>query len=153
MLALLLGACQPALNWREVRPAGFGVAAAFPCKPDVEQRQAGGLAQCEAGDRGFALSWAEAPDATQAGAALQAMTQALAAKLGAPLPAAAPLQVPGMTPLAEAAQYRLAGPRGVTRVAVFAYGARVYQALMTASSDDPAAWASFLAGLRVEAPR
>lgn len=153
MLALLVSACQPTLNWRELRPAGFGVAAAFPCKPDVEQRQASGLAQCETGDRGFALSWAEAPQATQAGAALKAMAQALAAKLGVSLPVAASLQVPGMTPLAEAAQYRLAGPRGVTRVAVFAHGARVYQALMTAPSDDADAWATFVAGLRVEMAR
>ena len=154
MLGLsLLTACQPALNWREVRPTGFGAAAAFPCKPEVEQRPAMGLAQCEAGGRGFALSWAEAPDATQAGAALRAMTQALAAKLGEPLPAPVPLQVPGMTPLAEAAQHRFATRGGVTRVAVFAYGGRVFQALMTAPSDDAAAWETFLAGLRIESGR
>jgi hypothetical protein len=127
--------------------------ASFPCKPDVEQRQASGLAQCEAGGRGFALSWADAPDATRAGAALKAMTQALSAKLGQSLPAAAPLQVSGMTPLPEAAQHRIAGRGGVTRVAVFAHGGRVYQALMTASADDVATWEIFLSGLRIEAAR
>jgi hypothetical protein len=34
-------------------------------------------------------------------------------------------------------------------VAVFSHGGRVYQALMTAVQDDPAAWDSFVAGLRV----
>ena len=148
MLALLT-ACQPALNWRETRPAGSGAAALFPCKPEVEQRPGMGLAQCEAGGMRFALSWADVPDPTQAGAALKAMTQALATKLGLPLPAVQSLQVPGMTPLPEAAQHRLAGPTGVTRAAMFAHGGRVYQALMTASRDDTAAWDAFLAGLRV----
>lgn len=150
---MLLAACQPALNWRETRPAGSGAVAAFPCKPDIDQRAGMGLAQCEAGGLGFALSWADAPDPTQAGAALKAMTQALAAKLGQPLPAAQAVVVPGMTPLPEAAQHRLAGGSGITRVAVFAMGGRVYQALMTARRDDPAAWDVFLAGLRVEPAR
>lgn len=146
---LLMAACQPALNWREIRPAGSGAVALFPCKPDVEQRGGMGLARCEAGGRGFALSWADTPDPTQAGAALKAMVQALAAKLGQPLPPLQPLQVPGMTPLPEAAQHRLGNASGTTRVAVFAHGGRVYQALMTAPQDDPAAWDSFVAGLRV----
>jgi hypothetical protein len=149
LVLMLLAACQPALNWREARPAGSGAAALFPCKPDVEQRHGMGLAQCEAGGRGFALSWADTPDATQAGAALKAMAQALAAKLGQPLPPPQPLQVPGMTPLPEAAQHRLRSAAGTTRVAVFSHGGRVYQALMTAAQDDPAAWDSFVAGLRV----
>jgi hypothetical protein len=152
LMLSLLAACQPALNWREVRPAQSDAVALFPCKPDVEQRPGMGLAQCEAAGLRFALSWADAPDApdaAQAGAALKAMAQALATKLGQPLPAAEALQVPGMTPLPEAAQYRLASAGSVTRLAVFSHGGRVYQALMTAPKDDPAAWDSFLGGLRV----
>ena len=156
----LLAACQPALNWREVRPAQSGAMALFPCKPEVEQRpaQAGqsamGLAQCEAGGGlRFALSWADTPDPTQAGPALKAMAEALAAKLNQPLAAVQPLQVPGMTPLPEAAQHHLTGTGGVAHVAVFAHGGRVYQALMTAPKDDPAAWDAFVAGLRIETAR
>ena len=66
MLAVL-PACQPALNWREVRPAGSGAVALFPCQPDVEQRPGMGLARCETGGKGFALSWADTPDASQSG--------------------------------------------------------------------------------------
>lgn len=149
----LLSACQPALNWREVRPAGFGAVALFPCKPEVEQRKDMGLAQCEAAGRRFAMSWADVPDPTQVGAALKAMPQALAAKLGQALPPASALQVPGMTPMPEAAEYRLAAAAGVTRVAVFAHGGRVYQALMTAERDDAAAWEGFRGGLAIEAAR
>ena len=159
LMLSLLSACQPALNWREARPAGAGVVALFPCKPETEQRPAQGqqgamgLAQCEAAGKRFALSWADAPDPTQAGAALKAMPQALAAKLGQALPAGEVLQVPGMTPLPEAAHYRIAGAGGVTRVAVFAHGGRVYQALMTAERDDAAAWESFRAGWTIETAR
>lgn len=152
MLALL-AACQPALNWREVRPAGSGAVALFPCKPEVDQRQGMGLAQCEAAGKRFALSWADLPDPTQLGPALQAMPLALATKLGQPLPPGQVLQVPGMTPLSEAQEHRLAAAGGVTRVAVFAHGGRVYQALMSAAEDDPAAWENFRAGLAVEAAR
>lgn len=148
-----LAACQPALNWRQVHPAGSGAVALFPCKPDVEQRQGMGLAQCETGGKGFALSWAEVPDATQVGAALKAMPQALATKLGRPLPPGQALQVAGMTPMPEASHYVLSSNGAVTHVAVFAHGTRVYQALMTAPQDDAAAWDSFRAGLAIEAAR
>jgi len=150
---LLLVACQPALNWREARPAGSGAVALFPCKPEIDQRQDKGLAQCEAAGKRFALSWADLPDPTQLSAALKAMPQSLATKLGQPLPPAQALQVPGMTPLPEAAEYRLAATAGVARVAVFAHGGRVYQAVMTADADDVAAWESFRAGLAIEAAR
>ena len=152
---MLLAACQPALNWREVRPAGSDAVTLFPCKPEVQQRAARagqgamGLAQCETAARRFSLSWADLPDPTQAGAALRAMSQALATKLALPLPPGEALQVPGMTPLPEAVQHRLAGAGGVTRLAVFAHGGRVYQALMSADTDDAAAWDNFLGGLRV----
>ncbi|RZL34871.1 MAG: hypothetical protein EOP35_16275 [Rubrivivax sp.] len=149
----LLSACQPALNWREVRPEGAGAAALFPCKPEVDQRGSMGLAQCEAAGRRFALSWADTPDPTRVGAALKAMPQALAEKLGRPLSPMQPLQVPGMTPLPEAGQHLLAGSGGIARVAVFAHGGRVFQALMTAPKDDAAAWETFASSLRVGAAR
>jgi len=151
----LLAACQPALNWRGARPAESGAVALFPCKPEVEQRPARagegamGLAHCEAAGLSFALSWADAPDPTQAGVALRAMTQALAAKLKQPLPSPQALQVAGMTPLPEAGQHRLAGEGGVARIAVFAHGGRVYQALMSGDHDDAVAWDAFVSGLKV----
>jgi hypothetical protein len=151
----LLAACQPALNWREARPTESGAVALFPCKPEVEQRPARagegamGLAHCEAAGLSFALSWADMRDPTEAGAALRAMPRALAAKLKQPLPLAQGLQVAGMTPLPEASQHRLEGSGGVTRVAVFAYGGRVYQALMSADHDDAPAWDAFVSGLKV----
>lgn len=153
MLGLLAVACQPSLNWREVRPAGGGVVALFPCKPEVEQRPGMGLAQCEAAGQRFALSWADVPDPTQAGPALKAMPAALAAKLGVALPAGQALQVPGMTPMGDAAEYRLASHDGSARVAVFSSGGRVFQALVTGAADNAAAWESFRGGLVLETAR
>jgi hypothetical protein len=152
MLALL-AACQPTLNWREARPAGSGAVALFPCKPVVDERQGMGLAQCEAAGKRFALSWADLSDPTQLSPALKAMPQALATKLGQQLPPGQAVQVSGMTPLPDAAEYRLAATSGVTRVAVFAHGGRVYQAVMTAEQDDKPTWESFRAGLAIEAAR
>ncbi|MFG6415836.1 hypothetical protein ACG02S_18235 [Roseateles sp. DC23W] len=160
LLVVCLSACQPTLNWREARPEGAGVAVLFPCKPDVEQRPARpgqgamGLARCEAGGLNFALSWADLPDPGKSPAALQAMPRALAAKLGQPLPAPQPLQVAGMTPLPDAGNYRIAGIEGgtgVTRVAVFAHGVRVYQVLMAGRQDDAATWDAWVSSLRVGA--
>lgn len=152
-MLVLLAACQPTLNWREARPAGSGAVALFPCKPVVDERQGMGLAQCEVAGKRFALSWADLPDPTQLSAALKAVPQALATKLGQPLPPAQALRVPGMTPVPDTAEYRLAATAGVTRVAVFAHGGRVYQALMTAQEDDKAAWESFRGGLAIGAAR
>jgi hypothetical protein len=149
----LLAACQPALNWREVRPEKSGVVAMFPCKPEVEQRPGMGLAQCEADGGRFSLSWADAPEASQAGPALKAMAAAVAAKLGQALPSPQRLVVAGMTPLPEAAQHRLAAAGSVTRVAVFSHGARVYQVMMSGPKDDGVAWDSLVGGLRIEAAR
>ena len=81
------------------------------------------------------------------------MPQALATKLGRPLPPGQALQVAGMTPMPEASHYVLSSNGAVTHVAVFAHGTRVYQALMTAPQDDAAAWDSFRAGLAIEAAR
>ena len=152
-MLMLLAACQPTLNWREARPAGSGAVALFPCKPEVDQRQGMGLAQCEAAGKRFALSWADLPDPTQLSPALKAMPLALATKLGQPLPPGLALQVPGMTPLPDAVEYRLPAATGVTYVGVFAHGGRVYQAVMSAPGDDKADWESFRAGLAVETAR
>jgi len=152
-MLMLLSACQPTLNWRESRPFGSGAVALFPCRPEVDQRPGMGLAQCEAAGKRFALSWADLPVPTQVSPALKAMAQALATKLGQPLPPGWALQVPGMTPLPEAAEYRLAATAAVTYIAVFAHGGRVYQAVMTAEQDDKTAWESFRAGLAVEVAR
>jgi hypothetical protein len=153
---VLAGACTPSLDWREVRPADAGLLTLFPCKPEVFSRPATaaeparmGLAQCKAGGLSFALSWAELPDPAQVTPALRQMREAVAVKLEARAEPAQPLQVPGMTPNAEALSQRLAGSQQA-QVAVFARGKVVYQALMLGPKRDDAAWESFVGALKLD---
>lgn len=84
--AVLLPACSPALNWREVRPADAdGLAGTFPCKPDHRQRRVRlvGLPEpvdlhvwsCEADGTTWALSHARLGDVLHVAPALRALAQ------------------------------------------------------------------------------
>lgn len=150
-LVLVLSACQPGLNWRQLRSSEAGLTISFPCKPDLELRGAAGmgLLQCEAAGARYSVAWADVADPAGVGPALLEMPRALAAKLKQPPPHGQALVVPGMTPHPEAASFRMAGSEGVVHLAVFAHGQRAYQVLRLGPSDDPAAWDSFVNGLRI----
>jgi hypothetical protein len=155
---LMLAACSPSLDWREVRPEGADLLAMFPCKPSVSAHPATpaepvtmGLAQCEAAGQSFALSWAEVDDPAQVTAALRQMRTSLSTKLAAPPSPTSPLQVPGMTPNPEAQQQLLKGSRQQASVAVFTRGRRVYQAVMLGPQANAAAWDAFIGSLRLGA--
>ena len=68
-LAVVLTACTPAFNWRDVSFDQAGVTALLPCKPDRGTRavQLGGqavqmsMAGCEAGGAMFTVSLVQAP--------------------------------------------------------------------------------------------
>jgi hypothetical protein len=74
--AILLIACTPAFNWRDVGFDGTPVAALLPCKPDRGERTvslAGAprqmvMAGCEAGGATFTVAVVTVQDAAQAGA-------------------------------------------------------------------------------------
>lgn len=146
--SLALSGCAPSLNWRELSPQGSDMVASFPCKPDQGERDGMGLAHCEAAGLIFSLSWAEAGEPARVDPALAEMPRAVAAKLGLSLPKRIAFQVPGMTPMQAAGQYRFEGGPGVIRLAVFSHGTRVYQAMLRSSRDDRPAWDAFIAGLR-----
>ncbi len=155
--ALAAGACSPALDWREVRPAGSGVLAMFPCKPQINTRPATpsepsamGLAECKAADLSFSLAWAELPDPQMVGPALLQMRQSMAAKLQASNGPTQALQVPGMTPSVEAQQQVLTAADQQARIAVFSRGLRVYQLVMLGKKGGGEAWDSFLASVKLE---
>ena len=159
-LLLLLAACAPRLDWREARPAGAGVLALFPCKPELERRELPappgaarlnmGLAACKAGGLSFSLAWAEMAEPAQVGPALAQMRDSLAQRLHARAAAAEPLRVPGMTPHPQALQQALTGEAQQARVAVFARGLQVYQAVMLGPRTDAEAWETFVTSLRLD---
>lgn len=132
-LLLMLTACAPSLNWREVRaPQGQGLVLMFPCKPEHRERQvavqglSGGsatmhLLSCQANGATWALSYLDAGTPERWRQAPQALSDALWANLSQG-PASGererqdlgPTTVPGMTPHAAAHTWRMRGQRPVS---------------------------------------
>jgi hypothetical protein len=153
---LMLAACSPGLDWRELRPQGADARVMFPCKPTTTAHPATpaepvtmGLAQCEAAGQNFALSWAEVDDPAQLTAALRQMRESLALKMSATPGEPRPVKVPGMTPNVEAQQQTLVGAHQRAQVAVFTRGQRVYQALMLGARPNAAAWDTFIGSVQL----
>lgn len=160
---LALGACSPALDWRESQLPEAGLIMAFPCRPDRHERalqlaeQAVKLSMqvCEAQDLVFAVSAAQVSEPAQVGPALLALRTAFAANLGdaraQPLSAA---PVPGATPQSAAGRWGLKGdgPDRVPRFAevqVFSRGTWVVQATVLSRAALPElASRPFFEGLR-----
>ncbi|MFY7864346.1 hypothetical protein [Roseateles sp.] len=157
LLATSLAACSPALDWREVRPAGSGVQALFPCKPQINVRPATpaepssmGLAECKAADLSFSLAWADLSEPQMVTPALLQMRQSLAAKLQAPGTAGTAFQVPGMTPNPEAQVQVFSGASQTAHVAVFARGLRVYQVVVLGKKGANEAWDGFVSAVKLD---
>lgn len=162
---VVMAGCAPALDWREVRPAGSALRAMFPCKPASHARRVS-LAQssvemslyaCNVADVSYAVAFADVEDPARVGVALEELGRALAANVqAAEAVASSPLAVPGMTPSPHAAAWRAQGrlPDGRAvreRAALFAYGTRVYQATVVgARMPDDEALANFFGALRVQ---
>jgi len=139
--AVLLAACSPALDWREVRPAGSHVTLLMPCKPVLQERRlplAGAsvsltLQACSAGDQTWGIAHADVADPARVGAALVELRTSAAANVASLAAEVLPLQVPGATPQAASERVRFEGrlPDGrpvQMQLAVFAQGTRVFQA-------------------------
>jgi len=162
-LALVAASCTPVLDWRELRPEGAGLAALFPCKPDLHVRRVSlagavvdlSLLACAAGGTTYAVAFADIGEPQRAGRALEEMLAAAARNIASTAPVRAlPLRVAGMTPYAQAMRQALAGrqfdgAQVQEQVAVFARGARVYQATMVGVRLDDEAVAMFFGALRL----
>jgi hypothetical protein len=163
LVAALAAACTPALDWREVRPAGSAALALFPCKPASHARAvplAGrrvelALYACSAGGATYALAFADLADPALVGAALTELKDSAWANVRAPQSSATqPVQVPGMTPNPAALRWQVAGQlpdgRPVQETgAVFAHATRVYQATVVAPRLDGEATQTFMDALRL----
>jgi hypothetical protein len=138
--ALLLAACAPALDWREVRPEGSRVVLLMPCKPTAQQRQlplAGAavrlsLHACRADGQTWGIAHADVEDPARVAAALAELRASTAANVAAEGVQRLPLEVPGATPQPGSERVRFDGrlPDGrpvQAQVAVFAHGTHVFQ--------------------------
>lgn len=162
LLIALLCACSPTLDWRQVRPVGLDLEAMFPCRPATMSREVT-LAQrrvemamhaCAAGGSTYAVGAAALEDVRDVEAALTSLREAAAHNLGGSAAEARTIQVPGMTPHEACARLTLTGTRPdgtavVEHLAVFARGARVYQAMVVGDRPDVDAVSTFFDGLKV----
>lgn len=166
LLACVVTACTPTLDWREVRPAGSAIVATFPCKPASHARQvslAGRMVEltlyaCTAGEVTYALAYANVADPSHVSAALLALKTSAWANVRAVPPVTSqqiqPMQPPGTTPNAEAARWHTPGqlPNGQAvqeAGAVFAHGTWVHQATVIGARLDDSATQTFMDALRV----
>jgi hypothetical protein len=161
LAALLLAACSPALDWRELRPEDSGAVAMFPCRPSSHARKvvlAGGevlltLHACSAADTTWALAFADLADPARVRPALDELRRSATANIAAQETRELALAVPGATPHPGAARLALAGRRAdggpvQEQVAVFAKGTRVYQATVIGAALPEEGLEVFFGGLK-----
>jgi hypothetical protein len=138
--ALLLAACAPALDWRDVRPEGSNMTLLMPCKPTAQQRPlplAGAVVRlslhaCSADGQTWGVAHADVEDPARVASALAELRASAAANMTAGVVEPLPLQVPGATPQPGSERVRFDGrlPDGrrvQAQVAVLAQGTRVFQ--------------------------
>ncbi len=156
-----LGACSPALDWRETAAEGSGVIAMFPCRPDRHARTVDLVGSklkmemlvCPAAGATYALSFVDVPDPARVNPALAELRAAALRNVQALPPQLAPAQVAGMTANAEAVRLSASGrlPDGVAvqaHAVFFAKGLRVYQGSVIGAQPAAEAKEVFFAGLR-----
>lgn len=162
LLSAGLGACAPALDWRDVRPEGSGVMAQFPCKPDRHARTVPIAGQtlrmemlvCSADGLTFALSFVDVAQPDRVGPVLDALRLVAVGNIGAREPTVQPARVPGMTPHASSVSLAATGrlPDGTTvqqHSLLFSRGLRVYQASIVGGQLLPEATDTFFSALRL----
>ncbi|HEU5294034.1 MAG TPA: hypothetical protein VFU71_04535 [Burkholderiaceae bacterium] len=163
LIAALLCACSPALDWRQINPPELGVQALFPCRPSSLTRELAlpqgrarmALHACSAAGSTFALAGVTLADVGEVTPTIDWLRDAASRNVGAAEPG--PLQafdVPGMTPNARAGRLVLKGRRPdgsvvIEHLLVFAQGAQVYQASVVGDAPAEAAVSSFFEGLKV----
>ena len=161
-MVALLTACSPALDWRQIRPEGWGLSVAFPCRPASHARQvplAGPpveltLLACSTDGHTFAIASADLADPARVDPALRALGAAALANVQGTAESEQAASVPGMTPYHAARLWQVSGrlPDGVPvreRVLVFGHGLRVFQATVVGPRADDALSRPFFESIEV----
>ena len=139
--SLLLPACSPAFNWRDVRPDNTALSLLLPCKPDKAQRSVplGGLPTelamlgCEAGGATFALANMKASGPAQI----------------TPLKVSgASVQPPAV--LVQASGQRADGQAVTSQAAYFAQGNQLFQAVIYSGKLQPEVAETFFSSLKLD---
>lgn len=157
VLLVALAACNPALNWREVRGSDAPYTVLLPAKPTTFARPVDlnglkvemSMTAAEVDGVSYAVASAGIADAAQRKAALAAMQEAMLRNIGAGEPQQRAVVLDGGIPALEVAARGHAGAakRPVAMHARFAqHGERVFQAVVLGPADavTPEAAATFL---------
>lgn len=164
---LLLGACSPTLNWREVRVAEAGLVALLPCKPERTTRtvQMGGQALqmhmvgCEAAGATLAVAYAPLPPGMSPAQALEGWRSVVQTHVGATAEAVRPYAPQGAAEMPQSVRLTLRnghwGQRAVQgQAAWFARiqpdAAMVYHAVVYADEADLGAMAPLFDEIRFQ---
>lgn len=148
-VALLLGACSPALDWRDVRPKDIDILLTYPCKPEqiaqdvvlADRKVRMSMTGCVADKMTFALAHARLPDPALAATALAQLHQSAVGNVRGKVTAAAAAAVKNATPgLPDSLDLKIDGrmPDGKPvreRVLLFSQGSDVYQLTAFAPTD------------------
>lgn len=162
VIVAVLGACTPPLDWRQLRPDGWGLSVSFPCRPASHARAvplAGApveltLLACSADGHTFAIASADLADPARVDPALRALGAAALANVQGTAEAEQAAVVPGMTPYPSARRWHVRGrlPDGVAvqeQVMVFGHGLRVFQATVVGPRTDDALVRPFFDSIEV----
>jgi hypothetical protein len=155
-----LGACSPALDWREVRPESLPVVVLFPCKPASHARflaLAGATVKltvlaCRTGNATWAVSFADLVDPARVSAAIQELRAAAAANISAEPAPVNEWNVVGATPNVVAGRSELTGryPDGKPlqmHMGLFALGTAVAQLSVLGKAPGREGVAAFFGGV------
>ena len=142
-------ACSPALDWRETRPDGSGVAMMFPCRPEQHERPVRvgtetltvRLHSCAAAGSAFALTTADVADPARVTPLLEALRSQAIANVEGTAAFEAASAVSGSTPNAQSGRLRIVGRRPdglrvVEHAAFFVRGLTLFQATVI-GADEP----------------
>jgi hypothetical protein len=166
--AVLLVACAPELNWRELRPAETNAQLQLPCKPSVfartlvlaQESVQWSLMSCKSAGQTWAFGHALLTQPAHVEPALAALRAAVAGNMEIQSEQQVAHHVPGSTPNPASGRWRWVGRMADSRVVraevlVFSQGLRVFQATVlddTSSADTRDAMEardSFAAALRL----
>ncbi len=162
-LTLGLGACSPALNWREVRIKDTGLSVMLPCKPDegarvvplggkdVEMRMTG----CDAANATFAVAYVKLAQTTPVTDALAQWRAAALANMGATSSKDVRLRealgdssVSGA--MVSAQGRRKDGAAVMMQGVWFIRGSQLFHAVVYAQSISPEITETFFPGLKLQ---
>jgi hypothetical protein len=140
LLPLLLAACAPSLNWRDVTEQSLSLQLQFPCKPQRVVSPDMGLLQCEADGQRFILGWRTWQEPLQARADLADAAASLARRMEARAEVVASAALPaGATAWPGTGRFLLRGGKSAGAVQLWAQGTTVVRALVlgnAAAAED-----------------